>query len=251
MIPKTIHYCWFGGNPLPESAQKCIASWRKYLPDYEIKEWDESNFDVNSIPYTRDAYATKKYAFVSDYARFWILYHYGGIYFDTDVQVLKSMNDIIERGNFMGREIGAYMQNMGLGEGDGYAVNPGLGFGMEKDSPLLKEILDNYNEFSFIKPDGTLNLKTIVNYTTEVLYKHGLNHNNAEPVKVANVWIYPDDVFCPMDHTKGYYVKITERTRTIHLYDSTWNDHKTIRHQLSKVKNFMIRTMMKLKEKRL
>ena len=81
MIPKVIHYCWFGGNPLPKSAQKCIASWRKYLPDYEIKEWNESNFDVNIIPYTAEAYKAKKYAFVSDYARFWILYKYGGLYF--------------------------------------------------------------------------------------------------------------------------------------------------------------------------
>ena len=87
MIPKIIHYCWFGGNPLPVSAKKCIASWRKFLPDYEIKEWNESNFDVNSIPYTAEAYKAKKYAFVSDYARFYILYKYGGLYFDTDVEV--------------------------------------------------------------------------------------------------------------------------------------------------------------------
>ena len=89
MIPKVIHYCWFGGNPLPESAQKCIASWRKFLPDYEIKEWNESNFDVNAIPYTAQAYAAKKYAFVSDYARFSILYDNGGLYFDTDVEVIR------------------------------------------------------------------------------------------------------------------------------------------------------------------
>lgn len=104
MIPKVIHYCWFGGNPLPDSAKKCISSWRKYLPDYEIKEWNERNFDVKSIPYTREAYRLKKFAFVSDYARMWILYHYGGIYFDTDVEVIKPFNDIIQRGNFMGFE---------------------------------------------------------------------------------------------------------------------------------------------------
>lgn len=104
MIPKIIHYCWFGRGPLPELAQKCIASWKKYLPDYEIKEWNEDNFDVNIIPYTAEAYKAKKYAFVSDYARFWILYQYGGIYFDTDVEVIRPMDDIIERGNFMGFE---------------------------------------------------------------------------------------------------------------------------------------------------
>ena len=119
MIPKIIHYCWFGRNPLPELAQKCIASWRKYLPDYEIKEWNEDNFDVNMIPYTAEAYKAKKYAFVSDYARFWILYKYGGLYFDTDVEVIKPMDDIIARGPFMGCENEAGKGATKLG------VNPG------------------------------------------------------------------------------------------------------------------------------
>lgn len=100
MITKVIHYCWFGRNPLPESALKCIASWRKFFPDHEIKEWNEENFDVNIIPYTRDAYQAGKYAFVSDYARFKILYEYGGLYFDTDVEIIKPMADIIETGPF-------------------------------------------------------------------------------------------------------------------------------------------------------
>ena len=104
MIPKIIHYCWFGHNPLPPLALKCIASWKKYLPDYEIKEWNEENFDVNIIPYTREAYAAGKYAFVTDYARFWILYKYGGIYFDTDVEMIRPIDDIIAAGGFMGYE---------------------------------------------------------------------------------------------------------------------------------------------------
>ena len=101
MIPKVIHYCWFGRNPLPPLAIKCIESWKKFLPDYEIKGWNEDNFDVNIIPYTQEAYQAKKYAFVSDYARFWILYKYGGIYFDTDVEVIRPLDDIIARGPFM------------------------------------------------------------------------------------------------------------------------------------------------------
>ncbi len=105
MIPKVIHYCWFGRNPLPKSALKCIASWRKYFPNYEIKEWNEDNFDVNIIPYTQEAYSVGKYAFVSDYARFKILYENGGLYFDTDVEVIRPMDDIIERGAFMGVEV--------------------------------------------------------------------------------------------------------------------------------------------------
>mgnify|MGYP001644804644 FL=1 len=104
MIPKIIHYCWFGGHPLPASALKCIESWRKYCPDYEIKEWNESNYDVNKIPYISQAYEVKKYAFVSDYARFDILYQYGGVYFDTDVEVIKPIDEIIEKGAFFGME---------------------------------------------------------------------------------------------------------------------------------------------------
>ena len=125
MIPKIIHYCWFGGKPLPESARKYIASWRKYFPDYEIKEWNENNFDVNIISYTAEAYKARKYAFVSDFARFWILYHHGGLYFDTDVEVIGSFDDIIARGPFMGCESG--LRPM---EGDSLLVAPGLGLGV-------------------------------------------------------------------------------------------------------------------------
>ena len=125
MIPKVIHYCWFGKNPLPASAQKCIASWRKYLPDYEIKEWNEDNFEVNAVPYTQQSYEVRKYAFVSDYARFWILYHFGGLYFDTDVEVIKPLDDIIKRGAFMGIEQGAFMDGKPM-------VAPGLGMGIVK-----------------------------------------------------------------------------------------------------------------------
>ena len=126
MIPKIIHYCWFGRNPLPELALKCIASWKKYMPDYEIKEWNEDNFDVNIIPYTAEAYAQKKYAFVSDYARFWILYRYGGIYFDTDVEVIRPIDDIIARGNFMGFETDPNPKKGDASEG---RVAPGRGPG--------------------------------------------------------------------------------------------------------------------------
>lgn len=104
MIPRTIHYCWFGRTPLPDKAKICIESWKKFMPDYEIKEWNEDNFDVNIIKYTAEAYKLKKYAFVSDYARFWILYHYGGVYFDVDVELIKPIDDILARGAFMGCE---------------------------------------------------------------------------------------------------------------------------------------------------
>ena len=137
MIPKVIHYCWFGRNPLPKSALKCIASWRIFFPDYEIKEWNEDNFDVNIIKYTQDAYNAKKYAFVSDYARIWILYNYGGIYFDTDVEVIAPMIDIIDKGPYMGFEIDT--QN-----GNQYAVAPGLGIATTIGSNIYKQIYIPY-----------------------------------------------------------------------------------------------------------
>ena len=213
MIPKAIHYSWFGGNPLPELAQKCIASWRKFFPDYEIKEWNESNFDVNIIPYTAQAYAAKKYAFVSDYARFWVLYREGGIYFDTDVEVIKPMDDIIERGPFMGNEL---VKTSG--------VNPGLGLGMYENHLILKELLDFYATLSFINLDGTENTHTIVEYTTNILYKHGLK-NERDIQNVADVWIYPQDYFNPLNANTGM-LKITDNTRSIHWFAKSWCDRR-------------------------
>ena len=140
MIPKVIHYCWFGRNPLPSLAIKCIESWRKYLPDYEIKEWNEDNFDVNIIPYTQEAYQVGKYAFVSDYARFWILYKYGGLYFDTDVEVIKPMDDIIARGPFMGCEKDVSDTSVAsVAPGLGLGVNPGRGPWVEPRGGRYKE----------------------------------------------------------------------------------------------------------------
>lgn len=135
MIPKIIHYCWFGGKEKPESAQKCIKSWKKFFPDYEIKEWNESNFDVNMIPYTKAAYEAKKYAFVSDFARFWVLYHHGGVYFDTDVEVIRNMDDLLAKGNFMGCEVDSI---------ENYSVAPGLGLAVEPQHSLYKEIIEEY-----------------------------------------------------------------------------------------------------------
>lgn len=216
MIPKVIHYCWFGRNPLPESALKCIESWKKYLPDYEIKEWNEDNIDVNIIPYTAEAYKLKKYAFVSDYARFWILYKYGGLYFDTDVEVIKPMDDIIARGPFMGCENsaqpGANPKNLGVAPGLGLGVNPGLG--------LYQEILDFYNDMHYLLPNGTTSTETVVTITTKLLCKKGLQ-NTSEVQFVDGVWIYPKEYFCPLSRLTGK-MNITHNTYSIHLYDGTW-----------------------------
>ena len=237
MIPKIIHYCWFGHNPLPESAQKCIASWRKFFPDYEIKEWNEDNFDVNSIPYTREAYEEKKYAFVSDYARFWILYKYGGLYFDTDVEVIKPMDEIVKRGAFMGIEKGASLNGKPM-------VAPGLGLGVEAGHPFYKRMLDYYNQMSFLLADGSLNTHTIVKYTTLQLYAHGMLAK-ANLQCVDGIWIYPEDVFCPMDSTNGI-ISITDNTVSIHHYDCSWLDHHTIRFRLHLLKNAINRLLNRL-----
>lgn len=211
--PKIIHYCWFGRNPLPPLAKKCIESWKKFLPDYEIKEWNEDNFDVNIIPYTEEAYKAKKYAFVSDYARFWILYNYGGVYFDTDVEIIKPIDDIIARGSFMGCETEA---------SDTCVANvaPGLGLGVSPGLSLYKEILDNYTNLHFITEDGTLNLKTVVEYTTELLYKYGLK-NVPDIQECKGVWIYPKEYFCPIEYVSGK-IHITKNTRTIHHFSGSW-----------------------------
>lgn len=231
MIPKIIHYCWFGGKPLPKIAEKCIASWKKYLPGYEIKRWDESNFDVNAIPYTREAYAACKFAFVSDYARFWILYHYGGVYFDTDVEAINNMDDIISAGNFMGVE----QQN-----DERITVAPGLGIGVIRENPLFGQMIEVYSLAHFLNDDGTPCLKNIVEITTEQLQKYGLR-NISEIQECCGFTIYPKDYFCPIDYDTRE-LKITENTRTIHHYAESWVPRSTrFKNALSRLfgKRFM------------
>lgn len=215
MIPKVIHYCWFGRGELPKSALKCIASWRKYFPDYEIKEWNEDNFDVNAIPYTREAYERKKYAFVSDYARFWVLYREGGVYFDTDVEVIKPFDDILARGPFMGCEIDA--QPAGA---TAPAVNPGLGLAVNPGLGLYKEVLDCYATLHFVDASGKQMEGTVVYHNTQVLLRHGLACVPGVQ-QVAGVTIYPAEYFNPLDDATGR-LTITPRTHSIHWYSKTW-----------------------------
>lgn len=217
MIPKVIHYCWFGHNPLPSLARRCIKSWKKYLPEYEIKEWNEENFDVNMVPYVREAYDAKRYAFVSDYVRFYVLFHYGGIYFDTDVELIKPIDDIIKRGPFMGCET-IVSSDFPL------YVAPGLGLAVEQGNCILKSLLDLYSQLHFIGSDGKHNLKTIVQYTTDVLVERGLQ-KEAGIQCIDNIWIYPKDYFNPYDCELKKIV-LTENTRTIHYFAGSWKTRK-------------------------
>lgn len=202
MPPRIIHYCWFGKKPLPELALKCIASWEKFLPDYEIKEWNEGNFDVNQIPYTAEAYKSKKYAFVSDYARFKVMYEYGGIYFDTDVEVIKPLDSIINKGTFWGLEKSR----------EELSCNPGLG--------LCKEMINHYEREAFILPDGKYNLTTVVEVFSKLLKDKGFSLSSFIE-ELDEIHIYPPEYFGPKNYHTGEE-KITENTYTVHHYAASW-----------------------------
>lgn len=231
MIPKIIHYCWFGGKPLPKLAQECIESWRKFMPEYEIKQWDESNFDVNKIPYTREAYRQGKYAYVSDYARFEIIYNYGGVYFDTDVEVIRPMEDIVERGCFMGFEQDPDGENTPGRYAPRYCfdVSLGLGFGMTPQHPFMKEMIDLYRgmEFQPIPKGDIAWYKTIVAYTTEMLMKQNPPLVNKKEIQMVGdgIWVYPSEYFAPINAISRR-LHVTENTRTVHRYMASWSEKR-------------------------
>lgn len=209
------------------------------MPEYEIKEWNEENFDVKILPYTAEAYEAKKFAFVSDYARFWILYNYGGIYFDTDVEVIKPLDDIIERGPFMGFEKDPVERPSSFGAINtlDIGVNPGLGLGVDHGCGFYKEMLDLYATLSFHNQQGENDLKTIVEYTTEALLKHGLK-NSCSVQQVSGIYIYPSEYFCPINITTKR-LHITENTYTIHHYMASWTEQSRFRNVISFVRQML------------
>lgn len=209
-IPKTIHYFWFGHNPLSREIVECINSWKKFCPDYEIKRWDETNFKIDKAPrYVQEAYKAKKWAFVSDYARLYILNEYGGVYLDTDVKLIKGLNEIVEKGPFLACE--------GLNP---IKVNPGLGMATYGNNALIKDILKEYEKEVFILKNNQYNKKTIVTRFTVRLMKDGLQ--DIDKVQNINGFnIYPVDYFCPLDFETGQ-LKITPNTVGIHLYLGSW-----------------------------
>lgn len=227
MIPKVIHYCWFGGKELPELAIKCRESWKKYCTDYEIKEWNETNFDVNICDYTKEAYENKKWAFVSDYARFWILYNYGGLYFDTDVELIASIDDLVEQGPFMGLEEELNLKKIRrklifmAAPKLGPAVNPGLGLAANPGLGLYREILDYYNKEHFIDKEGQLNTTTVVERVSVLFEKHNVALFEDKALLIDGVYIYRKEYFCPLDYYTGVMHK-TENTRSIHHYMASW-----------------------------
>lgn len=207
-IPKTIHYCWLGRNPKPKSVLKCIESWRKFCPDYEIIEWNEDNLDIASHLYSKQAYDEKAWAFATDYFRLWIVYHHGGIYLDTDVQVIRSLDPLLSNQAFMGFETENY-------------INTGLGFGAEAGSSFLLEQMKRYDSLAFVNPDGTLNRTPAPEYLSEIASALGMTRDTGEIQKVLDATIYPVEYFAPKDYFTGR-LRVTKNTYSIHHYDSTW-----------------------------
>lgn len=211
MIPKIIHYAWFGKKPLPESAVKCIESWKKYCPDYEIKRWDETNYDYKKHRYMREAYESKKFAFVVDYMRLDVLYQYGGIFFDTDVEVIKNFDPLLTLAGFAGFEHGEHKNE---------EVNVGIGIGSEAGNPVIKAMLDDYQDRKFLLENGGFNMTPCPIYQTNVLKKFGIVLENYRQ-DLGDIVIFPTDYFCPVNYYTGK-TKITINTYIIHHYTATW-----------------------------
>ena len=212
MIPKIIHYCWFGRGEMPELAQKCIESWHKYMPDWEYKLWNENNFDINYNQYVNEAYNAHKYAFVSDVSRLYALVEEGGIYLDTDVLLLKSLEPLINYKAFAGYE------------GSKYSPIGTCIIGSEKKGLWASEMLKQYEGRRFIKDDGGYDTTTNVSFITDIMKKQGFINDGAEQV-FGDLHILPVDYFCPR-RTTGEYI-ITENTYCDHLGIASWTESST------------------------
>lgn len=219
MIPKKIHYCWFGGKELPKMAEKCIKSWKKYCPDYEIIRWDESNFDLDCCPYVRQAYDNKKFAFVTDYVRLYAMYTYGGVYMDTDVEVTKNLDVFLEHEGFSGFESETQIPTGIMAGRQGF--------------PLFEHLLSYYEGRDFVKEDGSFDMTTNVVTITAMLSKKGFVPNGKYQV-VAGFVLYPPEVFCPYDNATGVLNK-TEKTAAIHWFNKSWlSPGQRLRSKLTK-----------------
>lgn len=206
MIPKIVHYIWFGGKPFPEKIQQCIDSWKKYLPEYELKLWNEETFNVNSVPFTKQAYENKKWAFVSDYVRVYALNKLGGWYLDTDIEILKSLSP------FEGKR-------MVLGTDHDGALTALMG--SEPGHPYWKQMLDQYHKMSFVQTDGSLNMTVNNTHLQEILGDYGYVFENKYQELKEGICIYPDDYFHVANNEKGT-INRTENSYAIHWHTLLW-----------------------------
>ena len=212
-IPKIIHYCWFGGKPKPELAEKCIRSWKKHCPDYEILEWNEDNFDVSRAPrYVQQAYEARRWAFVSDYVRLKALTEMGGVYMDTDVEVIRSLDPFLDHTAFAGFEHPQRIQT-------------GL-LACRKGFPLFQDFLAYYDTASFLQEDGTPDVTTNVEILTRLCRERGMICDNSFQ-EIAGLTIYPKDVFCPVEY-ETMKLRKTRRTVTIHWFSGSWHTEEEL-----------------------
>lgn len=210
MIPKIIHYCWFGGKEIPKPEQDYIASWHKFMPDYEFMLWNEENFDINSVVYVKEAYECKKYAFVSDYVRLWALDKFGGIYFDTDVEVLKPFDYFLGLPAFAGYEDSAALPI-------GTCV-----LGSRPHGVWVQEQLGDYDNRHFIDANGNMDLTTNVQTVLKIMKANGFKNNGLYSVYKNELHVFPCDYFSPLSSTR--LLKITGNTYSIHHFAGTWKN---------------------------
>ena len=207
-IPKKIHYCWFGKKEKPDIVKRCIKSWNEKLKGYEIIEWNEDNFDINSNKFVKEAYNSGKFAFVSDYVRVYALYNYGGIYLDTDVEVYKEFSDdILSNESFWGFEEKEFIATSTIGACKG--------------NTLIKQFLDSYNEKSFLKADGSMDTLTNVAIVSEIMKSLGIKLDGNYQKLEGIATVYPQEYFSPYDYI-NCYSKETKNTYTIHHYYKSW-----------------------------
>ncbi len=208
-IPKIIHYCWFGGSEIPERDKRCIESWKKFCPDYEIILWNEDNYDVTQIPYMKEAYDAKRWGFVPDFIRMDLVYRYGGIYMDTDVELLRPLDDLLD--------LPAYVAL----EAESNCISFGCGFGAEKGAPILKKLCDYYRTLKFVNADGSLNLTPNPIIVTEYLKDKGYTFTPGVIGKMDEFTVFPEEYFCPQVFSSGQ-IQITDKTYSIHHYHASW-----------------------------
>jgi mannosyltransferase OCH1-like enzyme len=211
MIPKIIHYCWFGNSEMPKISKQCIASWKKVLPEYEIKFWNENNFDVNVSVFSKQAYQHNKFAFVSDYARVYILKKEGGIYLDIDIEVVKNLDEILKKNVVLGTDENGFLTAF---------------MAAKKESKYFSELLEVYDKMEFIKKNGTTNNVTNNHWMQEVLIKFGFELINKNQELLDGVFVYQDDFFHARSLVSGKY-NITNNTYAIHHHSLSWISFKT------------------------
>lgn len=211
MIPRKLHYCWFGHNPKSPLNERCLRSWEKYFEGWEIIEWNEANYDIVSSPlYVRQAYEAKKWSKVTDYVRLQVIYENGGVYLDTDVALLKPLDQLLQYNAYFGRQNSQY-------------INTGLGFGAVAGTPILREMMSNYECIPFFKADGTRDMIACPIIDTPVLTKYGMIQEDSFQIIENNIALLPTEILNPFNYLTEE-LKRTDKTLSIHWCQGSWLD---------------------------